>query len=98
MLKISNFIKVILVLIAFQFGCTKLPQAPLEENVQIVEDLSTTDAIPHEWGNLVSTVISPDFPRRVQLWFQNEEGEIHLAFYEMDERRLAPKIVVFRRY
>lgn len=91
--KIANVLVILLVL---QLSCTKYPRAPAEGALPAI-DLVQTDSIPSEWGKLVSVAISPDFPRRVQLWFQDENGDIRLAFYEMNQRKLAPKVVVFSR-
>lgn len=97
----SNIIKlgkVIVILLVLQLSCTKFPQPPATEGALPTIDIVQTDSIPSEWGKLVSVAISPDFPRRVQLWFQDEKGEIHLAFYDMSQRKLAPKVVVFHRF
>lgn len=93
----NKMTKVLLVLLVLQLSCTKYPPAPGEEGALAVIDLVQRDSIPAEWGPLISVVISPDFPRRVQLWFQDESGNIRLAFYEMNQRKLAPKVVVFGR-
>ena len=98
--KMSNLTKLgkaILLVLLIQISCTKLPQAPKGEGAFATVDIIQTNSIPAEWGKLVSATVSPDFPRRVQLWFQNEAGEIHLAFYEMPQRQLAPKAVMIPR-
>jgi hypothetical protein len=97
MVNISKLVTIALLVLVVQISCTKLPQAPSKEGALATIDVADATTIPREWGNLVSVVISPDFPRRVQLWFQNEKGDIHLAFYEMQQRKLAPKGVVFPR-
>lgn len=97
MTKIINYGKVLTIALVLQLSCTKIPQSPATEGALPTIDIVQTNSIPSEWGKLVSVVISPDFPRRVQLWFQNEKGDIYLAFYEMSQRKLAPKAVVFSR-
>jgi len=87
----------IVVLSVLPWACTRLSRDSSGEGTLLIEDLAQTDSIPEDWGKLVSVTISPDFPRRSQLWFQDDKGTIHLAFFELQERRLAPKSVVLRR-
>jgi len=95
-----NLIKLgapLLILALVQPSCTKIPQTPAAEGALPTIDVVQADSIPSDWGKLVSVTISPDFPRRVQLWFQDEKNVIRLVFYDMPQRRLAPKAVVFNR-
>ena len=94
----KKFGGVVTILIVFLVACTKLPQNPAEEGALLIEDMARTDSIPAEWGNLVSATISPENPSRVQLWFQDDKGTIHLSFYEMKQRQLAPNAVAFGRH
>ena len=97
----SRIIKIgslFLVLAIFLPSCTKLPQGlPDKEGSLPKETLAQNQSIPSQWGKLVSVAISPDFPRMTQLWFQNEEGDIHLAFYDLRQNRLFTEAVVIRR-
>ena len=93
---VSKIGKFFMILVVLQLSCTKL-QTPAKEGALPMERLIQTNSIPSEWGKLISVAISPDFPRRVQLWLQDEKGNIHLAFYDMVQNRLSPDAIVFRR-
>lgn len=89
--------KIIMILVVLQLSCTKFPQTPAKEGALPLERLTQSNSIPSDWGKLISVAIPPDHPRQVQLWFQDEKGNIHLAFYDMDQNRLSPDAVVFSR-
>ena len=97
MSKILKLGSLFFMLAIFLTSCAKLPQTPAKEGALPMESLAQTNSIPADWGKLVSVTISPDFPRQVQLWFQDEKGDIHLAFYEMAQNKLSPDAIVFRR-
>ena len=88
---------ILMVLVVFQLSCTKLKQAPTEGALPII-GLNQTNSIPSDWGKLISTTISPDSPRLVLLWFQDEKGDIHLASYNMGQNKLSADAAVIRRY
>lgn len=77
--------------------CAKLPPTPAKTGTLMAEKISETDSVPDAWGKLISATISSDFPRQVQLWFQDEKGEIRLAFYDMPQNRLMPEVLIIRR-
>ncbi len=90
---------IIMILVVFQLSCTKLQQEPAQkEGALPILRLDQTNSIPSDWGKLISTTISPDMPRVVLLWFQDEKGDIHLASYNMRQNKISPNAVVIRRY
>ena len=96
----SNFRKlgtILMILVVFQLSCTKLKTTPTEGAVPIIA-LNQTNSIPSVWGKLISTTISPDIPRLVLLWFQDEKGDIYLASFDMRQNKLSPNASVIRRY
>jgi hypothetical protein len=94
----TKLISVIVFLLVLQLSCTKLPQGlATTEGSFPTEKVIQTNSIPPEWGKLISVAISPDFPRVSQLWFQDEKGDIHLAFYDLSQNKLSPNVVVLRR-
>jgi hypothetical protein len=89
---------ILMILVVFQLSCTKLEQKPAKEGALPIISLNQTNSIPSDWGKLISTTISPDSPRLVLLWFQDEKGDIHLASYDMRQNKLSPDAAVIRRY
>ena len=87
----------LLILAAFQLSCTKLQRAPGQAGSLPILSLSQPDSIPADWGKLVSTTISPDHAMLVLLWFQNEQGDIHLASYDMSQNKLTATATAIRR-
>jgi len=88
---------VLLIGFIFLASCAKLPPTPAKEGALPVEKLAQTNSVPADWGRLTSATISPDFPRQVQLWFQNDQGEIRLVFYDMPQNKLMAEAIVLRR-
>jgi hypothetical protein len=86
-----------LVVLALQLSCTRIPQSPLKEGALRTIKLGQNDSIPSDWGKLTSAVIAPDFPSQVQLWFQDEKGEIHMAVYDSVQGKLGPIAKVLPR-
>jgi hypothetical protein len=70
---------------------------PAEGGELAIEELETRDAIPAEWGPLISVVATYD-DRYYQLWFQDEAGTIRIAYFDQDLfRLLLPVRVIARR-
>jgi hypothetical protein len=70
-------------------SCAKLPEPPTDttkrlQNVQ----LPSPKAIPMEFGKLVSVTYSPFWDDVFELWFENEEGAVHLVLYDMRSQTL----------
>jgi len=79
-------------------GCEKLAEKPVEERGDIAYvHLVAKDKIPASWGRLVSVSNSADFGHIFQLWFEDAEGSVRVAFYNVrsnefqDEGRLIPR-------
>ena len=89
--------KLIVILIVLQLSCTKIQRPFGKAGGFPTETLAQTNSLPSEFGKLVSVVVSPDFPRTAQLWFQDEKGDVRLVFYDMNQNKLGPSAVVFRR-
>lgn len=87
----------VLVLVALAVSCASIPETPEPGKGEIVVvDLPYADAIPAEWGDLVSTGLSPDM-RYTWLWFQDAEGTVRLVTYNQRFERFTPKVRVFHR-
>lgn len=83
------FLGCLLILLAS--SCAKLGEQPCPkpESIQVVT-LPSVDSVPREWGNLISVSSVPDYPDLLQLWFQGEDGTIHMAPYNVKTSQLNP--------
>ena len=91
---------VLLVLVLPLLSCTRIqePRLPGEGVALPLAELTEADAIPAEWGKLISVSGAPAAYGPVfQLWFQDEEGTIHRVLYDADTPRLLPDVRVIRR-
>ena len=85
----AKLLLVAVVLVVFCSACTKLPQgqSPKAGNVAVIK-LPQTNSIPSSWGKLISAVIPADSPEWTQLWFQDEKGDLRLAFFNTKQKVL----------
>ena len=73
-------------------SCTKIAESPTVEGGDItIGKLPYLDSIPVNWGRLVSVSRLTDF-NVYQLWFQDEDGTVRIAFYNLDTNRFLPKV------
>lgn len=89
----------LLTALLFVSACEKLPDKSTVDRGDIAfEEMVTKDMIPAEWGRLVAVSNSSDFAHIFQLWFEDEEGAVRVAFYNLRsnefqaEGRLIPRI------
>ncbi len=76
-------------------ACTKLPERlPLEEGPITVQKVPEADSLPSNWGSLVAVTNRPDVAHVFQLWFQDEDGNVHMAVYNMSLNRLLPSAIM----
>jgi hypothetical protein len=76
-------------------SCTELPEhTPLEEGDIAVEKMANVDSIPSAWGSLVAVTNRPDVAHVFQLWFQDQDGNVHMAVYNMPLNRLLPNAIL----
>ena len=90
-----------LLVVVFLFpivSCTRISEAPSPIAVQIgTEKLPALDSIPSDWGKLVSVTTPPSNQNFFQLWFQDENGKIRIAAYDIKNRNLYPDALVIPR-
>lgn len=90
-----------LLAVAFLFpiiSCTRISEAPNQKTVQLgAEKLPALDSIPLEWGKLVSVTTTPRYQDLYQLWFQDENGKIRVAGFDIKDSRLIPVATVIPR-
>jgi len=82
---------VVMLLALLPLSCTKMRQwaGPGQGNVAF-ETLPSKDSIPLKWGNLVSVTTSPAATYGFELWFQDEQGNLRMAVYDLLTNTLHP--------
>jgi len=81
----------VMTLVLFLLSCSKLSEkkSPEEGKIAVVK-MADNSSIPKEWGKLVSVSVKPDSTHVFQLWFQDEDGNIHMTKYNTDLGKLLP--------
>lgn len=86
---------VVAVALLLPLSCTKLPERiPLEKGSIAVERMQGADSIPSNWGSLISVTNRPDVSHVFQLWFQDEDGNVRMAVYNMTLNSLLPNAIL----
>jgi hypothetical protein len=77
-------------------SCTKISEEPTEGDPEAIaiENISQANAVPSNWGKLISVSHRPDFENVFQLWFQDEDGNIRMAVYNMRKNRLLQSALI----
>jgi hypothetical protein len=79
-------------------SCTRLPQKAAPAGPLVgSEQLPATDAIPPEWGKLVSVTTNPAYPGWFQLWFEDDSSTVRMAAFDFRNKKLDPDAVVIPR-
>jgi hypothetical protein len=80
------------VLIVLPLSCAKIEERkPLVERQMTTEKLPDMKTIPSKWGRLISVITVDSNPRWVQLWFQDEDGNVRMLLYYFKEHVLSPE-------
>jgi hypothetical protein len=85
------------VLVLATTSCTEIqtpPTPPMEGALPTVQ-LEYTDSVPQGWGRLVA--VTKPAPSVSDLWFENEDGEIHIVTYTHRGEVLVPAVRVIGR-
>lgn len=78
-------------------GCAKLPsKAPSDSSLDLAAG-ELRDAIPLDYGDLVSVTTSEVHPGWAQLWFQREDRSVVAVYVQFGQRRLAPRALTIPR-
>lgn len=84
--------------IIFTISCTKLPESTIEvEGNLSMESVDIGDSIPLEWGDLISVSNVNKYEDWVQLWFQDNEGNIFMLSYNISQNRFFDRVKVLHR-
>jgi len=88
----------LVVLLLSAASCAKLPEARSRAEGDVaIERLPTVDAIPAEWGDLVAVSNSANAGHMFQMWFQDDEGNLHVAFYNVRSNEIQSEGRLFPR-
>ena len=70
--------------IALLLSCEKLPETQTNSEGTIkMEVAQLGDAIPLEWGNIITVSSVGQFPGWVQVWFQDKDGAVYMVPYNV---------------
>jgi|SRR5580693_485040 hypothetical protein len=78
-------------------SCKKLHEPIKPTGLLIIEAPKFRDAIPKEYGPLISVTSNSQLPSWYALWFQRSDGTITVVFVEVDEGKLDEKVVTIPR-
>ncbi|NIM20307.1 MAG: hypothetical protein GTO51_08765 [Candidatus Latescibacteria bacterium] len=88
----------IAVLVILNISCAKLTEEkPVTMGAVAVEELPFEDSFPSNWGKLITVSSAPDIRHWVQLWFEDDEGNIRMATYNIIQNELSDQVRVFHR-
>jgi hypothetical protein len=86
----------IAVLLVAAVACEQLPQGTARQGHDHMELMPYTDAIPAEWGTLVSVTADADWTYST-MWFQDDSGHIRLVGFDNGNRQLLDSVAVILR-
>lgn len=81
---------VAIVLVLFTISCTRLSEESIAiEGEQMAKvKMAHLDSIPSKWGNLISVSSVPEYTTYVQLWFQDEDGNVRMVPYSIKRNQM----------
>jgi len=82
----KTFVCAVIVILGITLmSCEKLPTTPEQDKQGLkMESTQLVRSIPSEWGNLIAVSNVSQFPVMVQLWFQDNDGNIYMVPYNVD--------------
>ncbi|MFI5098859.1 MAG: hypothetical protein ACHQT6_12870 [Candidatus Acidiferrales bacterium] len=78
-------------------SCKKMGQPPIPTGPLTYEAIKFTDAIPQDYGPLISVTQNPQTPELVRLWFQSPNGKITAVFVNVDKGTIYEKALTIPR-
>jgi hypothetical protein len=81
----------------FAASCTKYGEPGPGEQKFAVERLPQPNVVPASWGKLVATSSNASAENWIQLWFQDDGGNIRMVGYNARDRFLSLDGVLIRR-
>jgi len=77
-------------------ACNDLPGTTVRQGPDHMELMPYTDAIPVDWGKLVSVTADAQWTYSI-MWFQDDSGSIRLVGFENENRQLLDSVAVINR-
>ena len=78
-------------------SCKKLRQSTNPTGPLIYETVKFTDAIPQDYGPLISITQNPKAPEWVGLWFQRSNGSITVVFVDTIQGKIYERALTIPR-
>jgi len=78
-MKRQGVIIIIVLICTFIITCCARVQEQSGKGELKTVELKALDAIPKDYGSLVSVTANPEFPKWAQLWFEDENGIIRVV-------------------
>ena len=78
-------------------SCKKMGQPPNPTGPLTYEPVKFTDAIPQDYGPLISVTQNPQAPQLVRLWFQKSNGNVTAVFVDVDKGTIYEKALTIPR-
>jgi len=88
----------VLLLLLLPLSCTRIQKPATSGDTALpTEQLTSLDAIPADWGELVSVSAPPGWSDALLLWFEDADGTIRAVLYNATTAQLARDARVIRR-
>ena len=98
MLGRMGILLVVVVLVLFSLSCARISEASTPgEGAFFKKALPHVDSIPSKWGNLVSVSNVAGSRYWIQLWFQDENGNLRVVAYALQKNSFAKEFYLLRR-
>jgi hypothetical protein len=97
MLSRAHIWLVALVIVLLPLSCSRIERPPPAGEEAVAEQLPALNAIPLEWGNLISVSRPPGESLWLLLTFQDEAGTIRIVFYNAVDELLSADVRVIGR-
>jgi hypothetical protein len=78
-------------------SCQRLGEPARGEQALKVQVLEHTGSIPASWGKLVTTSSCPAAKEWIQLWFQDDAGNLRMVAYNLEKNTLLGQAILFPR-
>jgi hypothetical protein len=85
----AKILLVAVLLVALGWSCAKYPSTTPEEGDFATERMPSMESIPPGWGELISVSSCAKHGDWVQLWLQDEDGNLRLIGYNVTTNRFA---------
>ena len=88
-------ILILLLSVSVFTSCARV-QEPVKGELKTVE-LKTFDAIPKDYGSLISVTANPEFSQWAQLWFEDDDGIIRVVSVGFFDQKIMKSVTEIPR-